>query len=151
MSGPQAPLHTERLRHPSAGERAAILALEAAAFSNPRTPGAFDKMLETDVSRIYVVRDAAGIVAFCAGWLFEDELHINTIAVDVTRRRQGIGRALLQAVLRDTGARRATLEVRASNTAALALYESLGFAVTATRPAYYENPEENALILWLNP
>ena len=47
-----------------------------------------------------------------------------------------------------SGATKATLEVRASNTAAFALYERLGFHVAATRPGYYTKPEEDALILW---
>ena len=46
------------------------------------------------------------------------------------------------------GARRATLEVRASNTPALQLYERMGFAVRGKRPGYYTNPSEDALILW---
>jgi ribosomal-protein-alanine N-acetyltransferase len=49
---------------------------------------------------------------------------------------------------RALGARRATLEVRASNTGARRLYERLGFAVTGTRRNYYTNPVEDAQILW---
>ena len=148
---PEARLTIERLTGPSADDRAAILALESASFSNPWTPETFDTMLETPVSRLYVARDHACIVAFCACRIFDDELHINTIAVDETRRRQGIARTLLHDVLERTGARRATLEVRRSNVAALRLYEALGFTVTAVRPRYYEKPEEDGLILWLNP
>jgi ribosomal-protein-alanine N-acetyltransferase len=48
------------------------------------------------------------------------------------------------------GATRATLEVRASNTAAIGLYTSLGFRIKATRPRYYTRPEEDAYILWLD-
>jgi ribosomal-protein-alanine N-acetyltransferase len=147
----ETPLTIERLTEPSADDRAAILALESASFSNPWTPETFDTMLASHVSRLFVARDGARIVAFCACWIFDDELHINTIAVDETRRRQGIARALLREVLERTGARRATLEVRRSNIAALRLYEALGFAVTAVRPRYYEKPEEDGLILWLNP
>lgn len=151
MNAPDARLSIEQLTAPSADDRAAILALESASFSNPWTPETFDRMLETHVSRVYVARDQSRIVAFCAGWLFEDELHINTIAVDAARRRQGIARLLLQGVLRHTGARRATLEVRRSNVAALGLYQGLGFEVTAVRPRYYDKPEEDGLVLWLNP
>jgi ribosomal-protein-alanine N-acetyltransferase len=49
---------------------------------------------------------------------------------------------------RRLGAKRATLEVRASNHSALRLYERLGFYVAATRKHYYSNPVEDALILW---
>ena len=46
------------------------------------------------------------------------------------------------------GATRATLEVRASNAAALALYRRLGFVIAARRPGYYSKPDEDGLILW---
>jgi ribosomal-protein-alanine N-acetyltransferase len=66
-------------------------------------------------------------------------------------RGRGIGTALLHHVLaeaRQLGARRATLEVRASNEAARRLYERLGFYVAAVRRNYYSHPVEDALILW---
>lgn len=140
-----------RLVRPSAEDRAAILAIEAASFSNPWTPETFDRMLESPAARIYVARDGGVIVAFCACYLFDDELEINTLAVDAARRRQGVARLLLGEILRQTGAARATLEVRRSNAAAVNLYLSLGFQVTDSRAKYYENPEEDGLILWLNP
>jgi ribosomal-protein-alanine N-acetyltransferase len=151
MTGIQA-LTIERLREPAAADRDAVLAIEASSFANPWTAATFDSMLSTPVSQLYVAR-AAGtrIVAFCACWMIEDELHVNTIAVDATLRRQGIATALLNAVLRLTGARWATLEVRRSNVSAIRLYEKLGFQVKAVRPRYYREPEEDGLVLWLNP
>jgi len=97
------------------------------------------------------MRDSTQIVAFCACYVFSDYLDISTVAVDASRRRQGIGRALLQRILSETGVQNATLEVRASNTAAVQLYKGFGFQITSTRSRYYENPEEDGLILWLNP
>ena len=144
------PVVIERLHQPSAVERAAILSLESTSFSNPWTPDTFDRMLESPAAQLYVARDGRQIVAFCACYVFDDEVDINTVAVDPGRRRQGIARSLLQDVLGQTGARRATLVVRRSNTAALGLYEGLGFTVTAVRLRYYDNPEEDGLILWLN-
>ena len=146
-------LPIERLGRPVAAvDRDAVLALEAACFSSSWAPAALDEMFDSPVSRIHVARvPAIGIVAFCASWLIDDELHINWLAVDPSYRRRGIARTLLRETLRDTGARRATLEVRRSNHAAVALYSRLGFLVTAVRTRYYKNPEEDALILWLNP
>jgi ribosomal-protein-alanine N-acetyltransferase len=147
------PLTIERLDRPvSAPDRDAILDLEGESFSNPWTPQTFDVMLSSPASRVYVVRgEGAGIVGFCGCWVFGDELHINTVAVRGKWRRQGVGYELLTHVLADTGAVRATLEVRRSNAAAIALYEKLGFQVKAVRPKYYENPNEDGLILWRNP
>jgi [ribosomal protein S18]-alanine N-acetyltransferase len=151
----------ERVR--SDGELDEVLAIEAASFSNPWTREMYVRELANpDVSFMYVLRlrdcpdepDAEGAVAgFCAFWLLLDELHINNLAVHPDRRHRGYGLALIQHVL-DVGARqgagRATLEVRRSNRVALHLYDRLGFKVAATRPGYYTNPTEDALILWRN-
>ena len=90
-------------------------------------------------------------MAFCVCWVIFDELHINTLAVAPAARRRGAATALVRHVMADAaagGATKATLEVRASNTPALALYEGLGFRIAATRPGYYAKPPEDALILW---
>lgn len=150
MSDP--PTRFVRLDTMSASERDEILALEALAFSNPWTPESFDAMRSSPASRVYVARQAGGpILAFCACWLIVDELHIHTITVARHERRRGMASGLLRHILADTQAVRATLEVRRSNVAALALYERLGFKVAAVREQYYENPREDGLILWLNP
>ncbi len=80
-----------------------------------------------------------------------DELHINSLAVDDAWRRRGVARRLLETCCRKPSrpARTAaTLEVRRSNEAARALYEGLGFQVDAVRRDYYQQPREDALILW---
>jgi ribosomal-protein-alanine N-acetyltransferase len=132
-----------------------VVALEAASFTNPWSRDALLwELHHSDVTRVYLARDDAGtLVAFCACWVIFDEVHINTMAVAAERRRQGIASALLAYVLDDaraSGAIKATLEVRESNTAAIRLYESLGFRTVARRPRYYTKPEEDALILWLD-
>ena len=72
------------------------------------------------------------------------------IAVSPTSRRQGVARALIEALvsaLRERGSKQLTLEVRASNGPARQLYESLGFLQVGLRKNYYRNPKEDALIL----
>ena len=131
----------------------AVAALEVASFTNPWTREMLARELtQSDVARVYVLR-APGhrVAAFCACWLIFDELHINTLAVEASLRRQGLARRLLAHVLEEAaaaGIQRATLEVRRSNEAALRLYERLGFTVAAVRPRYYSHPEEDALVLW---
>lgn len=142
----------ERLDRPDGADLARITALESDSFSNPWSPDALATMLRGDVTRVYVARSAEeGIVAFCACWLIADELHINTLAVARAHRRRGIATRLVRHVLDATHARRATLEVRASNQAAIRLYEKLGFTATAVRKQYYRDPVEDGLILWLTP
>jgi ribosomal-protein-alanine N-acetyltransferase len=131
----------------------AVVALEAASFTNPWTRDMLTRELAQPTSaRVYVLRlTEVRVAAFCSCWVIADELHINTVAVDPVRRRQGLGRALMVQVLAEValeGVRRATLEVRRSNAAALRLYEGLGFAVAGVRKRYYTHPEEDALILW---
>jgi ribosomal-protein-alanine N-acetyltransferase len=131
----------------------AIVELETESFTNPWSRETLVWELQnSDVTRIYLLRDDAGaILAFCVCWVIFDELHINTLAVKPACRRGGLATALLRAVMAEAaaaGATKATLEVRASNTAALGLYTRLGFHVGAKRPRYYTQPEEDALILW---
>jgi len=141
----------ERLVSPFESDLEAIAALESTSFSNPWTLPALTEMLSSHVTRLYVARAGERIVAFCACWLIAGELHINTLAVDQGMRRRGIAKRLLQHILEESAVERATLEVRRSNVAALKLYEGLGFTATAVRQRYYSNPDEDALILWLNP
>lgn len=133
----------------------AVVALEEQSFTNPWSRDTLVwELRNSDVTFVYVMRlDDRTPVAFCVCWMLLDELHVNTIAVAPAYRRQGLATRLLQHVLAEAAARgvtRATLEVRASNQAALKLYERLGFSVTATRPGYYTQPDEDALILWCN-
>jgi len=131
----------------------AIVALEAESFSNPWPRETLVwELRNSDVTRVYVLRaDDGKMLAFCVCWVIFDELHINTLAVAPAARRTGLATFLLRQVMAEAGAAgagKATLEVRASNSAALGLYSRLGFHVAARRPRYYAQPEEDALILW---
>ena len=130
-----------------------VLEVEAESFSNPWTRDMYAFELQNrSMCHIFLVRSEEWRVAgFCAFWLVFDEIHINNIAIRSGLRAQGIGTALLRRVLtegRTLGARRATLEVRASNDRARRLYERLGFYVAGVRRNYYTSPVEDALILW---
>lgn len=130
-----------------------VLDVEAESFTNPWTREMYAWELQNPaVCHIYVVRTGdCPVAGFCAFWLVFDEVHINNIAMRPQFRGAGVGTALLHHVLaaaRELGARRATLEVRASNAQALRLYERLGFYVAGRRRNYYSNPVEDALILW---
>lgn len=130
-----------------------VLEVEAESFTNPWTREMYSWELQNrSVCHIFLVRTAECRVAgFCAFWLVFDEVHINNVAMRPGFRTQGIGTALLEHVLaeaRRLGARRATLEVRASNERARRLYERLGFYVAGVRRNYYSEPVEDALVLW---
>jgi ribosomal-protein-alanine N-acetyltransferase len=130
-----------------------VLEVEAESFTNPWTRDMYAWELQNrSVCHIFLVRTGdCRVAGFCAFWLVFDEVHINNVAMRPQFRAQGIGTALLQHVFaeaRRLGARRATLEVRASNTRARRLYERLGFYVAGVRRNYYTQPVEDALILW---
>jgi ribosomal-protein-alanine N-acetyltransferase len=75
--------------------------------------------------------------------------HLMNIAVDPAVRRHGIGRSLLEQMLERAGPdREYTLEVRTSNAPAIALYERFGFRSAGTRPRYYRDNGEDAVIMW---
>lgn len=81
-----------------------------------------------------------------------DEGGVDNIAIAPPFRRQGVGRALMEAFHRRAGAMGAAyllLEVRPSNTGAAALYEKLGYQIVGRRKNYYENPKEDAIIMRL--
>ena len=91
------------------------------------------------------------LLAMACAWLIVDELHITLVAVAPSQRRQGLGRRVLAALLREgsrLGAERATLEVASGNQAAQSLYASLGFEVAGCRRGYYSNGDD-ALIEWM--
>lgn len=142
---------------PLAGERDldGVLEVEEESFTNPWTRDMYTWELQNrSVCHIFVVRTPEYAVAgFCAFWLVFDEIHINNVALRPSLRGRGLGTALMRRVFdeaRRMGAKRATLEVRASNVDARRLYERLGFTVSGSRRNYYSKPVEDALVLWLD-
>jgi ribosomal-protein-alanine N-acetyltransferase len=129
-----------------------ISALQSQTFTNPWSAQSLRwEIANTDVARLYVMRADDVAIGFCACWVILDELHINSLAIGDAWRRQGLASRLLREVCRDAGtagATQATLEVRRSNTPALALYERLGFTCEGVRKDYYQTPREDALVLW---
>ena len=82
-------------------------------------------------------------------WILADEMHLLNLAVHPALRRRGIARSLLTAALhqaRTQGVGVVWLEVRPSNSAAIALYHSFGFEEIGVRPGYYTDNGEDALI-----
>ena len=94
------------------------------------------------------------VAGYVVTWLVADEAELANLAVAPDRRRQGIGRYLLDAAMVEAvagGAASLYLEVRESNVAARALYGARGFVAVGRRPSYYRNPAEDALLLRYRP
>jgi ribosomal-protein-alanine N-acetyltransferase len=128
-----------------------VLDIERASFPTPWTRAAFCYEIEQNkVARCTVLRGRRGIVGYLCLWEIGHEIHITNLAVEPEWRRRGVARQLLGAALIEGVARGVTLaflEVRPSNTRALALYESLGFQVIGRRNGYYFDTGEDALIM----
>lgn len=131
----------------------AVMAIEQVSYPRPWTIGVFQG--ELDIARRgdrhYVVARAGGELVGYAGSMFVvDDAHVTNIAVAGSHRRDGVGTRLLAelawtAITRDCQG--LTLEVRASNEAAQALYRQFGFVPAGVRKRYYENTED-AIVMW---
>lgn len=137
-----------------------VLEIEQESFSAPWTRKMFKAELgENPFGYLYTARitgegDIESIVGYICFWVVFEEFRLMNLAVVRSARRQGIGRELLRRALtlgRLQGATRALLEVRASNAAALQLYEQAGFRRTAAREKYYKKPVEDAVLMEMNP
>lgn len=138
-----------------------VLQLEQSSFTEPWTRRMFLGELQGNVFATNLVAragDASGGVAPSSGmllgyvmfWVVFEELHIMNLAIRPEARRRGIGWRLITHALSAgelRGARTALLEVRASNVAAIALYENLGFVKKDVRRGYYDHPREDAVIM----
>jgi ribosomal-protein-alanine N-acetyltransferase len=97
-----------------------------------------------------VIRIDDRIVGFCNYWIVTTELHVLAIATHPDHRGRGIAGQLLRHVLDagiSTGCVLATLEVRRSNKPAIALYERAGFKTVHVRARYYQDDDEDALVM----
>lgn len=139
-----------RLRPASAADAGAIAALERKVFSDPWSTESIRETIGMPWMFTQVAENVLGEVVgyvFCREVAGESEL-LN-LAVDPVLRRGGVGRMLLAAAiewLAFRGARETFLEVRASNAAAIALYEGAGFRAIGRRPGYYQRPPEDAIL-----
>jgi ribosomal-protein-alanine N-acetyltransferase len=133
-----------------------VHAIDRASFSMPWPESSYRyELMENPNSRSWVAitngPDGNPLVSGAVViWLIEDEAHIATIAVHPEYRGRGISRELLAVALMNTtqeGARVATLEVRANNLIAQALYRRFRFEIVSRRPRYYRDNNEDALIM----
>lgn len=128
----------------------AVLEIERACYSAPWPAAAFEHVIADEDVVTLVARRGNRVVGYVVASCIEEILLIANLAIATAHRRGGIAGKLLDAVL-EQGQRRglslAFLDVRRSNTAAIALYRGRGFLVVGTRPEYYSTPTEDALTM----
>ena len=127
-----------------------IALLERECFADPWSQQSIASELHNPLSVWLVAQQGQTLLGYVGSQTCLDETDMMNIAVFPASRRQGVARALIDALvsaLRERGSKQLTLEVRASNGPARQLYESLGFLQVGLRKNYYRNPKEDALIL----
>ncbi len=148
-----------------------VYRIERATFSMPWSARSFTYDLTRNLSAFYLVAQArsdlvwheapsqpdlreAPILGYGGLWMLVDEGHVSTLAVRPGWRGRGLGELLLWHLLQkavELGAQEATLEVRVSNEAAIALYQKYRFHVVGRRPRYYTDNQEDAYIMTTEP
>jgi ribosomal-protein-alanine N-acetyltransferase len=126
-----------------------VLSIERRSFSAPWSLGMFLIELSKPSSFCIAAVEGRRLLGYLICSRYHDDWHLMNIAVDPSARRRGIGTGLLEAMLARGGHDAAyTLEVRASNQAAIALYERFGFRSAGVRPRYYADNGEDAIVMW---
>lgn len=150
-----------RIRVATAEDIDDMTELDATCFSAPWSRASFEAELTTNRLAWYLVAEEMGtdlegqaglIIGYAGLWAIEDEGHITNVAVHPDYRRMHLGSILVDTLIAETrkeGLKRFTLEVRVSNQAAIALYQKFGFVSAGLRKGYYEDNNEDAMIMWL--
>ncbi len=110
----------------------------------------FSAELSRPYALLRVARSRTGeVCGFLLAWRAADELHLTDLGVTAAWRRRGVGRALVEELLREDS-RVIFLEVRERNATALAFYASLGFSELDRRARYYSDTDEDAVVMQRN-
>jgi ribosomal-protein-alanine N-acetyltransferase len=134
------------------GDLPAVLAIERRAFQTPWSLAMFVLELSKPSGICLCVIAEDAIVGYLVCSRYADVWHLMNIAVAPEHRRRGIATQLMEELFGRAGSdARFTLEVRASNGAAIAMYERFGFRPSGHRRRYYHDNGEDALVMWLEP
>jgi ribosomal-protein-alanine N-acetyltransferase len=134
-----------------------VTAIERRAFTTPWSLAMFVLELSKPSGVCLAAEIGEGPERELVGYLicsrYDTVWHVMNVAVDPDRRRHGIATTLITALLREVSERdsQVTLEVRRSNTGAIALYERFGFRSAGVRRRYYQDNGEDAVIMWRTP
>ncbi|MGH2863459.1 MAG: ribosomal protein S18-alanine N-acetyltransferase [Solirubrobacteraceae bacterium] len=145
--------HVERsgltVRAVSFSDLPQVIAIERRSFPSPWSLAMFVLELSKPSSVCLAAAQDGHIVGYVICARYDEALHVMDIAVDPDHRRGGVASALLDGVIERAGEdANYTLEVRVSNAGAIALYEHYGFQGVGTRPRYYADNGEDAIIMW---
>ena len=130
-----------------------VVQIEAEAYGEHHwSKSSFYDEMQNNLAKYYVARNERGeLLGYLGAWLILDEAHITTLAVSSKFRRNKVAQSLLFTFIEDcykNMIKYITLEVRVSNEPAIQLYTKFGFNSFGTRKKYYQDNNEDALIMW---
>jgi ribosomal-protein-alanine N-acetyltransferase len=126
-----------------------VIAIERRSFPTPWSLAMFVLELSKPSGVCLAGTDGDKLAGYLVCSRYDQVWHLMNIAVDPAARRRGVASRLLEAMIERAGRDASyTLEVRTSNAPAIALYERFGFRAAGTRPRYYQDTGEDALIMW---
>jgi ribosomal-protein-alanine N-acetyltransferase len=131
----------------------AVVKIEEEAYGKHHwAKSSFYDEMSNNLAKYYSAKTPSGeLIGYAGTWHIIDEGHITTIAVKNEYQRNHIGEAIIQKIIDDcykNNIKYLTLEVRVSNLPAIKLYEKYGFQSLGTRKGYYQDNNEDALIMW---
>ena len=155
MNSENTPKHTKPKHHPVRMQRTpahltGAAELERLCFSSPWSAQSLELLTNDGIGVGYLTLTDGQVSAYGGMLITVDEGQITNIAVHPDHRREGLGTAILRSLLRHAKDERldsVSLEVRASNTAAIEMYKKAGFAEAGRRKGFYQKPTEDALVM----
>lgn len=142
------------VRKMQAGDIEQIMKIESVSFGPYHwSDHAFHSEINNEIGNYMtaIEKSTNKVIGYCGFWLVFDEAHITTIAVHPDYRGKSIGELILQKIIElgyKNEAKWFTLEVRASNFSAQNLYYKYGFKSLGLRRKYYQDNDEDAMIMW---
>ena len=131
-----------------------IMAIERQVYPRPWSPNLFLSEMSELRNRAYLVAKVdKDVVGYGGIMCYGEEAHVTTIAVDPEHHRRKIGTRLLYELVEESikmGARAVSLEVRWTNSGAQDLYTKFGFRPVGRRKNYYQETNEDALVMWVD-
>ena len=125
-----------------------VAEIEKEAFSEPWSEKALLDSLDKGIFLVFLENDS--VLGYAGAYCVGDEAAVTNVAVKAERRGEGIGKTLVESLIRRAealGLDKISLEVRVSNTPAIKLYEKLGFETAGVRKNFYSSPREDAFVL----
>ena len=129
----------------------AVVCIERESFPTPWSREDFWREASNDFTCYIVALEGTEMIGFAGCWISFEEAQVTNIALTAMQRGRGYGRLLMCALMRaaaERGVERMTLEVRPSNLPARRLYERLGFVEIGIRKGYYQDNNEDAILMW---